>query len=379
MKAVVCVLLLPSFILCQFLKSPEVPFDFGKHRDNILKIFKEVSTLNILLPNHEEHDDVMQHFIEVFEIGVKSFVVFNFADDESFAEWTEHCIAYQKIPSIRVAYDERFYKKSHGQIKFKHDLEFFEDFEPEMKSDREEYVDPQRKVGGFTATELDEGFAEGLDNWFLTPKAGFVLFSTFDSVELYLGCLLNRAGTFLFIIDGDKENRTAENILGILKTAWNVTANLKVFVLISEEILVLNPFEFDNVNRSFGTIEEASNKSFNRQLKSLNQYPMNIDLFYSAYSVPKSRNYSSKLSSYYGPDVEAALFIQEQMHVKSIQFIKFDECIINFSSFIFQVTIIQNNEKFGGRLPNGRLTGAFGLLQNGTTDIALTAFFLKVC
>lgn len=42
------------------------------------------------------------------------------------------------------------------------------------------------------------------------------------------------------------------------------------------------------------------------------------------------------------------------------------------------MTVIKNNGKFGEKLSNGSLTGALGNLQKKKSDIALTAFFMKV-
>lgn len=49
----------------------------------------------------------------------------------------------------------------------------------------------------------------------------------------------------------------------------------------------------------------------------------------------------------------------------------------HFSSFL-QVNVIKNRGKFGVKLSNGSLTGALGNLQKRKSDIALTAFFMKV-
>ena len=50
----------------------------------------------------------------------------------------------------------------------------------------------------------------------------------------------------------------------------------------------------------------------------------------------------------------------------------------NISYMKRTVMVIKNNGKFGGKLPNGTLTGALGSLQRRKSDIAMTAFFLKV-
>jgi hypothetical protein len=41
-------------------------------------------------------------------------------------------------------------------------------------------------------------------------------------------------------------------------------------------------------------------------------------------------------------------------------------------------SLIGNKGKFGGKYPNGTLSGALGNLQKRKSDIALTAFFMKV-
>lgn len=46
--------------------------------------------------------------------------------------------------------------------------------------------------------------------------------------------------------------------------------------------------------------------------------------------------------------------------------------------FILQVTVVKNHGKFGVKLSNGTLTGALGNLQRRKSDIAMTAFFMKV-
>lgn len=42
------------------------------------------------------------------------------------------------------------------------------------------------------------------------------------------------------------------------------------------------------------------------------------------------------------------------------------------------MTVVKNHGKFGVKLSNGTLTGALGNLQRRKSDIAMTAFFVKV-
>lgn len=52
--------------------------------------------------------------------------------------------------------------------------------------------------------------------------------------------------------------------------------------------------------------------------------------------------------------------------------------IIFLLFYLFQVSLVKNQGNFGVKLPNGTLTGALGNLQKRKSDIAMTAFFMKV-
>jgi hypothetical protein len=137
-------------------------------------------------------------------------------------------------------------------------------------------------------------------------------------LELYLDCLVNRAATFLFIMEKKYNNAwNLENISLLLRKAWKSSMNLKVFVLINRDIYVLNPFAIDESSKTFGMLELLSDTNVDRKLKDLNKYPMNVEIFLSAYSVPNGTNFTGKLNSFIGPDVEVARFIEQQLNVSS--------------------------------------------------------------
>jgi hypothetical protein len=190
-------------------------------------------------------------------------------------------------------------------------LDFFEDFEPDIDEDS---MDPQSPLAS-APKRLSESFAEGLDRWFTFKHAGFVVFSTFELVEVYLGCLLNRAGTFLIIVEKESHEKHLENVEALLKKAWKVSENLKVFLLIEREVFALNPFAIAG-GESFGILEKLPDGEVNREYRNFNGYPINVEIFASAYSVPRG-NFTGKLESFHGPDVEVARFIQQQMNVTS--------------------------------------------------------------
>lgn len=318
MKVLICVLFLFSFVLGKFLKPSEVLIDIGENREKIVRIFNKVSTLNVLLKNYEQPEGIVQLLETIFQFGHQSFVIFNFSESESYAEWIEHCKIFRNDSSIRTIYYERFYHKTHERQKPKRNLDFFEDFEPDIKLLHEDSIDPQSPIAS-SPIRLQESFAEGLDKWFTYRQSGFVLISTFDALDVYLGCLLNRGGTFLIIIEKDSydDEKHLENVSMLLKKAWRVSTNLKLFVLISREVYILNPFVIDANTKSFGMLEKLPDEEVSQEWKDLNGYPMSVEIFESAYSVPSEGNFTGKLDSFRGPDVEVARFIQQQMNVSS--------------------------------------------------------------
>lgn len=300
MKVLVCVLFFASCAQCKFLKESEVMLDIiGEKREQIVDIFQNVSTLSIFLKNYEQPKGLAQFLESIF--GAMSFSVNNFSDEETYKEWIENCRAFKNNTAAKTAYYERLFLKSH---------------DPTSK-DSESTADPINAIP--TSKEiLQESFAERLDRWFTFRKSGFILFCPFTALELYLGCLLNRGGTFLFIIEENSEKgNQIKDVAEILRRAWQSSTNLKLFVLIYRELYVLNPFAIDDTSNRFGVLEKLSNRAINRNFRTFNDYPMNIELFYSAYSVTKGKNFTGKLDMYFGPDAEVARFIQSQLNVSS--------------------------------------------------------------
>lgn len=316
MKVFVCALLFTSFVHSKFMKSSDVLIDIGENGAKIVKIFEKVSTLNVLLKNFEQPEGIVQLLESIFDIGMQTFVIFNFGSEENYDDWIEHCATYRRESSWRIIYHERFYKKTHNSLSPKKDLHYFDDFEPNSSFFPENNFDPQSPAA--TSNDgLPESFAETLDKWYTFRTSGFIIFCPFEAFELFLGCLVNRSGTFLFIIEKDSEmGNQFEDVAGILKRAWMATTNLKLFVLIFEELYVVNPFEIDGKTKSFGVLEKLSDEGQKQDFKHLNKYPMYVELFESAYSIP-NETFSGKLKSFFGPDVEVARFIEEQMNVSS--------------------------------------------------------------
>lgn len=154
--------------------------------------------------------------------------------------------------------------------------------------------------------------------------------TSMDELELNVCCLVNRRGTFLFIIEasGDDIEVNLRRILSTLRYIWlSAQPNLKVFILFEREIYIFNPFVTDDVERKLhGKLEMCKNDDCSYvTLRKFHSYPLKVEIFSSAYSVfepPPDMDRQAatvNLAAYRGPDVKVAQFIQHQMNVTSEQ------------------------------------------------------------
>jgi hypothetical protein len=314
MNVIVGAFLLSSFVRSDFLTPQATPIDYGENQKKIVKIFEKVSTLNILAKNYEQPEGIARWLEEIFDFGLHTFVIFNFWNDDGndYDEWLENCRRFRNT-SVKTLYYERLYRKSHDLNQEKRFHNMFDDYDME---DEEHNMDPHAHIVTSHIT-LHESFTDIMDRWLTYRHSGFIVFCSFDVLELYLGCLVNRAGTFLFIIDkNDKTEGKLNNIFLILKEIWKNSPNLNLFVLIYGEIYALDPFAFDEEQQSFGVLDKLSDDEIQHDLRNLNLYNLNVEIFQSAYS-NFAGVFNGRLESFVGPDVNVALFLQKQLNVSS--------------------------------------------------------------
>lgn len=317
MRVLIGALLLANLAQSKIVMSTDVLIDIGENRDRIVEIFDKVPTLSVLLKDFEP-DGLVELLKDIFGVESKTLAIFGFSKVDYYKDWTKHCKMFQNDSTTRFLYYERYYQKTHEVTNTKkRKLDFFEDFEPHVPLTTDDSIDPQSPLAS-TPVRLPESFAIGLDRWFAFRESGYVLLVRLDALELYLGCLLNRAGTFLFIVaTGVDDEHHLDAISMSLRKAWRFSANLRIFILISREIYVLNPFVIDKHSGSFGMLEKLSDTNVARKLENLNAHPMSVEIFSSAYSIPNGTRFTGRLDSFIGPDVQVAQFIQQQMNVTS--------------------------------------------------------------
>jgi hypothetical protein len=275
-------------------------FSFGfnfidNNEENLKFIFQKHSNL-VILSNTEHCENLITSLQDIFPYF--SYVILGYGEYE---KWLESCQRYNIDSSLRISYYERYYQRYFNKT---HNQQII--------------MNPTENQ---STLDFYESFLDSLDRWFKFRLSMFVFISNLDEFKWKLCCLVNRGGTFLVII----EQRTSyEKSLLIIKLSmrklWQTTQNLKIFILLGQKIYIFNPFKIDEFDHNYGVLEICEENCTYISYKKFDKYPMKVEIFDSAYSIPK--DYEAKfndgsLNNFYGPDVNVAYFLQQQLNVSS--------------------------------------------------------------
>ncbi|CAO1388277.1 unnamed protein product [Diamesa serratosioi] len=196
--------------------------------------------------------------------------------------------------------------------------------------------------------------------WNLQEEVDYIIYGPLDLLKSVLICLTNSLGSFLIIITNDYELFMEDEITQFLTTTWIRNGAFKVYVYINSKIYSYNPFDVGE-NGTFGSLKVNTKYHIP---KNFHNYPMNIEIFTSTFTLFQSEKCSLKepitctIEDFGGPDAEVAKFISEQMNTR--------------------MNIIENDgTKFGFKTANGSLSGTLKTLQQRTSDLGFTGYFIK--
>lgn len=286
MKEIICIL---SFVVALVCAKSDL-YDIGANHERVRNFFQECSTMNVLLRTFEQPESVINWLDGIFGAGNKSFVVFNIANQLNLEKFHEQCVIFQSDDSNRIAYLERALKKSYGSIKG------YEMMEGELN---------------LADDKFKEQFAEFLDKWRTFRHEGFILFTSLENLERYIGCLGNRHGTFLFIIVSTVIDANYKQLVEkVMASAWKSFGNFKVSVLVNRLLFTYNPFKRVN-NHTYGSIKIFENLYTDSDLRHINLYPLRVEIFWSAFSLTHG---GSDIKKFKGPDIDVTLMIARRLN-----------------------------------------------------------------
>lgn len=156
---------------------------------------------------------------------------------------------------------------------------------------------------------IKEEFANVLDDWRKFKFGGYLIFTSLEDIETLIGCLCNRYGTFLFIIDKEVNNLNYfKTVDEIFRKAWKILGSFKIFILVNKQILTFNPYKLQN--NSFGGTRNFKGLYTDEDLKQMNGYPLLVEIFWSAFSLAPG----DKFATFKGPDIDVTRMLYQRLN-----------------------------------------------------------------
>lgn len=268
--------------------------DIGDNHERIRKVFCESSIVTVLLKSFKQPEGVIKWINGILGEGNVSFVVFNIANASFHDFFMDNCVNFQNDKTIRISYYERVLKNTYSRT--------FDGYESNLSLQATNKRAPGEKT-------IQEEFAKLLDDWSKFKIGGYIIFTSFEDLNTLMGCLCNRYGTFLFIIDEKVNDSNYLKIVDeIFHKTWKRLGSFKVFIFINQQILTFNPYKF--YNNTFGDTRRFEDLYTDEHLKQINGYPLNVEIFWSAFSITPGNNFKD----FNGPDIDVTRMIYERMN-----------------------------------------------------------------
>lgn len=138
-----------------------------------------------------------------------------------------------------------------------------------------------------------------------------------DSV---LRCLTNPLETFLIHLTDNKTSFTDRNLMDALERTWKDNGASKVFLSIGDNVFSFDPFHSGH-NGARGVLTKTTTSPqpsvTRKQLRNLNGYSMNIEMFGSTFTTTGIKHPKS-VDDFSGPDARVGEFIRRQMNATSL-------------------------------------------------------------
>lgn len=144
-------------------------------------------------------------------------------------------------------------------------------------------------------------------------EIGHIIYATASCLESSLLSIINSLGTFLIVLDDAiEENKT----LNLLQLYWKNAGALRVFILVGKRIYRFDPFaiKIDGATKSYGELKIYSSNIQEENFNNLNGYQLNLEMFSSSFSNQYPGSRGSKLTDFFGPDVDTAQFLESSMN-----------------------------------------------------------------
>ncbi|XP_011192951.3 uncharacterized protein LOC105218819 [Zeugodacus cucurbitae] len=193
-----------------------------------------------------------------------------------------------------------------------------------------------------------------------SDRDSFVIMTDSEQIHMVAQRFVQRAGLFFFILSDAQLPTDGIKLYHAFNTLWIKYRAFKNFLLTVEGIFYFNPFDYSDVQQSYGKFVRYKHKeSLDTALfRDMRGYPLRVQIFKSVYARPNFNLSNPSIKEVYGVDGRVAELLQQRM---------------NFTMVLQE----PDPNYFGERSTDGKYNGAIGSIIEDKIDICLTGFFIK--
>lgn len=140
-----------------------------------------------------------------------------------------------------------------------------------------------------------------------------VIFSSSFYLDSVLECFTNAHGTFLIFLTDNVTTFNDKDMTEKLNKTWRENGVFNIFVSTHEFVYSFDPFH-RNPNGVWGKLNPHSKPRALHEIKNLNGYPMNVEMFQSTFIDSSVEN--PNIDDFTGPDAYIAKFVRERLNAK---------------------------------------------------------------
>ncbi|XP_062539170.1 uncharacterized protein LOC134207471 [Armigeres subalbatus] len=205
--------------------------------------------------------------------------------------------------------------------------------------------------------QWDSSYRSFAKIWDQNHNDGYVVFSSGDTFETTLKCLMDPRGTYLVSLD-DEADFGVGRMFNLMNSLWLHSGSYRLFFMKDEQIYTFDPFAINGTG--YGALIAVKEAQDIPEIpeSNFNGYPLRIDIFRSTYSEPAAQSANATKTVFEGADVEVSRVFAE---------------VLNFTAKYMP----PDKDNFGVQLPNGSFNGVIGRLTRHESDITFVGYFIK--
>lgn len=161
--------------------------------------------------------------------------------------------------------------------------------------------------------QWDSSYRSFAKIWDQNHNDGYVVFSSGDTFETTLKCLMDPRGTYLVSLD-DEADFGVGRMFNLMNSLWLHSGSYRLFFMKDEQIYTFDPFAINGTG--YGALIAVKEAQDIPEIpeSNFNGYPLRIDIFRSTYSEPAAQSANATKTVFEGADVEVSRVFAEVLN-----------------------------------------------------------------